>query len=215
MALPAAEAELSEEQVLRYLANLQPDQAAALLAKSAQKTQKPDSLLAGPVEDAQDGLDRDRTESAKEAMRAIAAGNFAVAQERGAKADLCCLGEDGWGFLHWVVHVAGAAGAASMQKEEHAVGCQCCHTSPAHKRGPAFALLQNLLSSEEGRSAVDFPTSQGATPLMFAADAGDEETCAELLRARADVSLKDCDGDTAEAWALAKSHRNLATLLHS
>ena len=219
MALSAAVAaesnEPSEEQVLAFLSKLQPEHAAALLAKASQRDQtaeKDQTQVLQVPEAVLEGAGNDRSEeSAKEAMRAIAAGNFAVAQELGPKADLCCLGEDGWGCLHWLVHVAGAA----LGKEEHAVGCQCCHSSSAKGRGPALALLHDFLSSEHGRVAVHLRNSQGATALMFAADAGDEEVCLELLRARADVSATDSDGDSAEAWALAKGHETLVDLLHS
>ena len=207
--------ELSEEQVLAYLSRLQPEDANALLAKLPQAPLQT-SMVPNPAKPAADGGRSRSSEATKEAMRAIASGNFALAQDLVSESDLCYLGEDGWGFLHWVVHAAGAAGAASLHTdEEHPVGCRCCHSASASARGPALALLQVLLNCQEGRLAVDVCTSQGSTPLMFAADAGDRDVCLDLLKARADLSLKDCDGDTAEAWALAKGHKSLAEILRT
>ena len=204
-----AGADPSEEQVLAYLSKLTSEDAKALLAK-AQKDE-PESTTLAPQH--QERAEPERSiNAAKDAMRAIAAGNFAAARELGFRSDMCYLGEDGWGCLHWVVHAAGAALAAG---KEHEVGCQCCHSCSASGRGPALALLQEFLRCEQGHLAVDFQTSQGATALMFAADAGDKEACLALLRMRADISLRDCDGDDAQGWALAKGHADLAELLRS
>ena len=54
---------------------------------------------------------------------------------------------------------------------------------------------------------VDVRSAQGATALMFAADAGDKEVCHLLLWAGADVTATDEDGDDAKAWAKARGHR--------
>jgi hypothetical protein len=126
--------------------------------------------------------------------------------------------------------------------------------------GPALALLREMLDHDDVAAArrqnsssmlfdmalsrscystvtkVDVRSSQGATSLMFAADAGDEEVCALLLHAGADPSVPcpilerfamlflfgflsflmpnscflveatDADGDDAVAWAKARGH---------
>lgn len=126
--------------------------------------------------------------------------------------------------------------------------------------GPALALLREMLDHDDVAAArrqnsssmlfdmalsrscystvtkVDVRSSQGATSLMFAADAGDEEVCALLLHAGADPSVPcpilecfamlflfgflsflmpnscflveatDLDGDDAVAWAKARGH---------
>eukprot|EP00438_Fugacium_kawagutii_P019586 Skav228910 [mRNA] locus=scaffold2504:965:3202:+ [translate_table: standard] len=71
------------------------------------------------------------------------------------------------------------------------LACRLCQPRP-HARSPKLG--------------VDVRSSQGATALMFAADAGDEEVCALLLRAGADPFATDADGDDASAWAKARGH---------
>lgn len=63
---------------------------------------------------------------------------------------------------------------------------------------------------KEGVNARD---EQGRTPLMLAADRGNQEICAVLLESGADASLADCTGMDAKAIALEHGHRSLAQFL--
>ncbi|CAK9061611.1 unnamed protein product [Durusdinium trenchii] len=205
----ASSTELSEDQVLAYLSKLSPDAATALLTKASglsaeQPAEKAEQQTGQP---AAERLEEDgEGNAATDVMRALAAGNIAEAQRLWPRANLEFLGEEGWSCLHWVVHAAGAALHLKSKAEEPKVGCDCCHAGASQVRGPALALLGELLE----RAPVNLPTSQGATALMFAADAGDEEVCDLLLHAGADPSATDMDGDDAAAWARARGHWLLA-----
>ncbi|CAL1160306.1 unnamed protein product [Cladocopium goreaui] len=191
--------DLSEDQVLAYLSKLSPEAAAALLSKANQEKNSSQLRNEDSEERPEDGEN-----VAAFVMRTLAAGNIAGAKRFWRQADLSFLGEDGWSCLHWVVHAAGAA-LSKAKEQEPQVGCGChCHSGASSARCPALALLREMLDHDD--VAVDVRSSQGATSLMFAADAGDEEVCALLLHAGADPSATDADGDDAVAWAKARGH---------
>jgi uncharacterized protein len=64
------------------------------------------------------------------------------------------------------------------------------------------SVLRVILKSKKTRSSVDTKLSNGRTALMMASAAGNSEAVQVLLAAKADVNLKDSDGDTAykAAW---------------
>ncbi|CAJ1438084.1 unnamed protein product, partial [Effrenium voratum] len=200
--------EPAEEQVLAYLAKLPPEKAAALLAK-AQAEVVPKAEAKAEAKDVK--ATPDPVQAAADAMRSLAAGDFAAARQHCQEADLSYLGEEGWSCLHWVVHAAGAALAAKAEEPE--VGCGCCHSAAEQTRDPALSLLRELLSRPGLQ--VDLRSAQGATALMFAADAGDVAACAALLAAGADVKATDDDGDDAAAWARARGHASVLSQLES
>ena len=59
----------------------------------------------------------------------------------------------------------------------------------ARRQISSSMLFDMALSRSCHSTKVNVRSSQGATPLMFAADAGDEEVCALLLHAGADTSV--------------------------
>lgn len=153
---------------------------------------------------------------------ALQAGDLLAAEALRRTADLGHLGESGWTCLHWAVHVAGTAlathGSGSQAPAPGLMtaepGCGCC--APESAELGSRELLRRMLG-ELGRSAgaalADARNADGATPLMFAADAGDSEACEWLLAAGATLAARDADGDTAAAWARAKGHAELARRL--
>lgn len=150
------------------------------------------------------------------ALAALAAGNLKRAKDVCREIDFFLIGEDGWSCLHWAVHVTGSALSSSRQRsscEDHPedadTGCGCCMAAPASSRGPGLELVR-LLLDRASSAAVNLANLDGATPLMFAADAGDDEVCDWLLEAGADRTLKDSDGDTAADWALSRGRKILA-----
>lgn len=159
---------------------------------------------------------------------ALEAGDLAAAEGLRRKADLGLVGEGGWTCLHWAVHAAGTAlppRRAELHKAPDApdsllasaADCECCKPEPAGPgaRGLLQRMLGDLATSCSGAAAADPRNADSATPLMFAADAGDKEVCEWLLAAGADPNAVDADGDTAEAWARARGHEDLARLLRS
>lgn len=161
------------------------------------------------------------TVAAKRLMQAIEAGDWQTASELLLFADLEHVGESGWTCIHWAVHAACSASSVSdstpITEGEHEVppaGCSCCEPAPSGPRSRPF--LRRLLAGLRGstgsrrRSLVDLRGNDGATALMFAADAGDEEVCSWLLEAGADAALEDADGDAAAVWARQRGHSELA-----
>merc|ERR1711957_971538 len=137
--------------------------------------------------------------------------------------------EGGWTCLHWAVHTAGSAQTAQAVSATRGAdhrdevddvtdllgsgeSCGCCAPEPA--RPGSRGLLQRILTDLERQSGcVDSPSDDGATALMFAADAGDREVCEWLLAAGADLAAKDSDGDTAAVWARSQGHQKLSAWL--
>eukprot|EP00446_Apocalathium_sp_SHHI-4_P037814 CAMPEP_0177324178 /NCGR_PEP_ID=MMETSP0368-20130122/17140_1 /TAXON_ID=447022 ORGANISM="Scrippsiella hangoei-like, Strain SHHI-4" /NCGR_SAMPLE_ID=MMETSP0368 /ASSEMBLY_ACC=CAM_ASM_000363 /LENGTH=299 /DNA_ID=CAMNT_0018783999 /DNA_START=60 /DNA_END=959 /DNA_ORIENTATION=+ len=168
-------------------------------------------------------------------MGALEFGNIGAAESLWRRADMRHLGETGWSALHWAVHSAGTAlsaqnsrdggeapAASSSQGAEDdnilvaATDCGCCKPEPA--KPECRDLLHRMLKCRtglRGEGVWDVRSADGATPLMFAADVGDRETCELLLATRADASIKDSDGDTAAAWARQKHHTELASVLEA
>merc|ERR1712216_268235 len=152
--------------------------------------------------------DDSKKTSTSAAMAALAAGDIGKARSLCREVDLSFLGEDGWSCLHWAVHVAGMAAADADREEDEDEerenasedGCGCCIQAPAGSRGVNVEVVRLLLETPR-KEDVNLTNSDGATALMFAADAGDEEICNLLLAAGADKSLKDEDGDVAAQWA--------------
>mmetsp|Transcript_6428 Transcript_6428/g.15950 ORF Transcript_6428/g.15950 Transcript_6428/m.15950 type:complete len:273 (-) Transcript_6428:115-933(-) len=167
----------------------------------------------------------ERIAAAEALTHNLQSGDFASAESVWRRADLQHVCESGWTALHWAVHVAGSALAGRNDRgaEEEAaadgflggdaedLGCSCCRMEPAKME--SRELLRKMLASSEGRAAVNIRSADGATPLMFAADAGDHEFCELLIALGAETDVVDDDGDTAEAWAKAGGHSELAKWL--
>lgn len=159
--------------------------------------------------------------AAEDFMRALELDQLRPAYAILAHADLRHRSEAGWTPVHWAVHAASTALAvaqpqeppttAEEEEEEGPVGCACCEPTAAGKE--ARPLLRRVLEAARAADVVDVRSSDGATPLMFAADAGDAEACGWLLAAGADPTLEDDDGDRASAWARAHKHTDLAERL--
>lgn len=162
-------------------------------------------------------------------IRALDVGNIAAAEDALPGADLVHAGEDGWTPLHTMVHLAGLAlpqsstecrsgkaldvptgGEFNLALDEYQPGCDCCVQQQSDIKNRD--LVRKVLITRNG-ATVDARASDGATPLMFAADAGDAEVCQLLLAARADPTLKDDDGDTALDWAASRKHSMASELL--
>mmetsp|Transcript_120836 Transcript_120836/g.353033 ORF Transcript_120836/g.353033 Transcript_120836/m.353033 type:complete len:286 (+) Transcript_120836:78-935(+) len=148
-------------------------------------------------------------------MRAIGAGNWALARTLADRADLCHLGEDGWSGLHWAVHAAGASLQQGRKQPESHFDCasSCCSGNTPGSESRPF--LREVVDKRSSPQVINVKSADGATPLMFAADAGDAEVCELLLTARADPALRDDDGDTAATWARNRHHMDLAAHLAS
>lgn len=140
--------------------------------------------------------------------RALAAEDYARARGVCGRVDFEQLDESGWSCLHWAVHMAGSA-RASPVADECAEGC----CAPGRASPASRALLREVLGHPRCRRAVDVRNADGATPLMFAADAGDREACEWLVDAGADATLEDSSGETAAAWASGQRHVQLAQWL--
>ena len=92
---------------------------------------------------------------------------------------------------HWLFHSHCASGinllgpALALLREmlEHD------DIAAARRQNSSSMLFDMALSRSCQSTKVDVRSSQGATSLMFAADAGDEEVCALLLHAGADPSV--------------------------
>lgn len=185
-----------------------------------QAVEQPPSELAAPGEEAKD--------AAQSLARALAAGDLKAAEDLWRKADLGHCDESGWTCLQWLVHTAGTALSNCSAREgegQHAphdsgssllAGSHsgCCAPAPAGSG--SRTLLHDALAhlvGAAGVAAVNARGVDGATPLMFAADAQDRQACEWLLAAGADPTVKDADGDTAAAWARAKGDEYLACWL--
>lgn len=73
-----------------------------------------------------------------------------------------------------------------------------------------LAVVQALL---QRRADVDVASSTGDTPVMYAASAGCMVICKALVRAGADLSLRNRKGKTAEAQAQMNGHRRIQDFL--
>lgn len=178
--------------------------------------------------------------AAQDLVQALETSNVAAAEVLLLRADLRHLDETGWTPFHWAVHCAGSAiqsssagGLANSSASDEArtlddcaptlgdavgdvvatapVGCACCEPAPAAPDLRAF--LWRVLETAAAAGLVDVRSADGATLLMFAAEAGDVDVCDWLLSAGADPASRDGDGDVAAAWASSKGHHELARRL--
>ena len=215
MAAGAAAGEPPED-LVKYLAQLSDEDAAALLARArATREVAPPPVQAAPAtteragtalnlraahgglcacEDCGVGAPpapaeaRTRPEgpaardAAESLMHALEHADTAAVGVLLAQADLGHLSEDGWTCLHWAVHTAGGAAREREGAEEHSeheAGCGCCNLEP---RPESRELLRRVLGEAAATGlSVDLRSSDGATPLMFAADAGDREARSKPL----------------------------------
>lgn len=158
----------------------------------------------------------DQEEATCMLLRALESGDFGTARRFQSQADLRHVNEAGWSCVHWAVHAAGTAlekPSTEISDAQSDCPAGCC--GAVSKGYEARMFLKDLLSLNEHQHVVNVRSSDGATPLMFAADAGDAEACEWLLAAGADVAALDNDGDSAATWAQNKHHRALASRLAS
>jgi len=151
-------------------------------------------------------------EAAVSLMQALETGNWPGVHSACDSADLTYIGEAGWTCMHWAVHVAKTAQSAGDDCGQ--IGsCDCCQPAPANPASRPF--LRKLVTKLANEEAVNTRSSDDATALMFAADAGDVEACNWLLEAGADFAARDSDGDTAASWARQRGHLELAFRLET
>jgi ankyrin repeat protein len=143
-------------------------------------------------------------------MRGIELGSVDLAAASYGRAQLDFVGEAGWTCLHWAVHAACTSQSAGDDCGQVGMA-DCCAPAPASPEMRQF--VKALLQSRKVASCIDARAEGGATALMFAADAGDDEVCDWLLAVGADTSLVDDDGDPAAFWARQKGHHDLAEKL--
>lgn len=79
--------------------------------------------------------------------------------------------------------------------------------------GPFPQTVQLLIDSGAQVNAID--SGEHWTPLMWAAAEGQAENVKLLLKNKADASLKDVDGDTAESFAAQKNHPEVVKILQA
>lgn len=165
-------------------------------------------LLEEEEEESGDGPDAET--AAQMLMGALEAGAADVAATAFRRASLEVFSESGWAGLHWAVHSA-CTSQNGADDCGQVGGCDCCVPKPANPLVRSLVLA--ILKTPKARRSIDFRTKDGATALMFAADANDVELVDLLLAAGADASLEDSDGDSAAAWARQKGHDGLARRL--
>merc|ERR1711924_545131 len=145
-------------------------------------------------------------EASMELIRSLELGRIDAAAAAFGRASLEYVGESGWTALHWAVH--SAATAQSSEDDCGQIGmAQCC--CPAKATPEMRQLVRAILATSKAARSINVRTDVGATPLMFAADAGDADLCQWVLKAGADRTLVDDDGDSAAAWAKLKEHTAL------
>mmetsp|Transcript_109884 Transcript_109884/g.309923 ORF Transcript_109884/g.309923 Transcript_109884/m.309923 type:complete len:274 (-) Transcript_109884:193-1014(-) len=177
---------------------------------SVREAAEPD--LAAHGADAPADGPQDATAASLALLQALEAGSLSRARQLSSRADLGFIDEAGWGCMHWIVHHAAAAAPCTSGSDDCAAQC-CAPTSLGGADNRRF--LREVLLRPEGAQAVNTRSVTGATPLMFAADAGDSDVCEWLLAAGADCNQRDEDGDTAAAWARTRGHEELAGWLAS
>jgi hypothetical protein len=163
------------------------------------------------LEDNEAKTDEACEEASLKLIGSLELGAVDVAAAAFGDASLDYVGEAGWTALHWAVHVAITAQNAGDDCGQIGMGDCGCQAPKAHP--DMRHLVRAILNTTKAARSINVRTEDGATPLMFAADAGDMEVCRWVLNAGADVSIKDEDGDTALAWAHQKNHHDLVALL--
>mmetsp|Transcript_54471 Transcript_54471/g.129837 ORF Transcript_54471/g.129837 Transcript_54471/m.129837 type:complete len:246 (-) Transcript_54471:65-802(-) len=163
------------------------------------------------LEERTDLSEKARYVGTSDLQAALQDGDPHAVQKAFARADVSILdAETGWTCMHWLAHAASSGQNAGDDCGQVGMG-DCCR--PAEATPEMRKLACAILATPQAMRHVNVRDESGATPLMFAADAGDEEVCEWLLAAGADTTLKDDDGDTAAVWAEKRGHHHLAQLL--
>ena len=137
-------------------------------------------------------------------VAALAAGQDANYTDEGGRTAMMLAGFNGHTAI--VSHLINHGGSVTSKDQIDRTALMYTCT------GPNPDTVNLLLSNGAKVNAID--NHEAWTPLMFAAAEGLTDVVKILLDHKADVNMKDVDGDTAGNFAQSRGHKELAAMLH-
>jgi len=119
--------------------------------------------------------------------------------------DINGVSEEGWSALHWAIHV----GSTTQDPADECGRVGCCEGEDVPR--PSAPLVENILECLLQHNAdVNLGTTEwGVTPLMFAAESGNQRYVDLLLENGADPNLCDNDGRTYQEYYEEKEKKEI------